>query len=266
MSQTIHDVIHLLSSGGKVCISMTGGGGKTTFLGVMGEALRSIGYPVILTTTTKVQKPFPISVDWFISDEDPERLKKEIMSRSRPKTLGMAVRGPFGAHKWNGIAPEVVDNIFASIDEGFILNEADGAFRLPIKAPAEHEPVIPQSTTILLPVLGLMALGTPLDKAHAFRPRLIAKVTGLSMGDRITEEAMATLFIHPEGITKDAQKGLRILPFLNQADTPELREAGRRIAVEIFRRTKRIVTVVVGRLKPHPSFEICQRNGAFLRT
>jgi len=266
MSQTIHDVIHLLSGVGKACISMTGGGGKTTFLVVLGEALRSVGYPVILTTTTKVQKPFPVSVDWFISDEDSERLKKEIMFRTRPNTLGMAVRGPFGDHKWNGIEPEIIDNIFALIDEGFILNEADGAFRLPIKAPAEHEPVIPQSTTILFPVLGLMALGTPLDKAHAFRPQLIAKVTGLSMGDRITKEAMATLFIHPEGITKDAPKRSLIIPFLNQADTPELWEAGRRIAVEIFRRTKGIVTVIIGRLQPHPSFEICHRNGPFLRT
>lgn len=213
---------------------------------------------MLLTTTTKVQNPFPIPVDWFISERDPEKRKRELLSRIKPKSLGLVVNGPFGAHKWDGISKEVVDNIFTLIPGGIILNEADGAYRLPIKTPAAN--VIPSSTTVLIPILGLSALGAPLNKTHAFRPQLIAKVTGLSMGDRITKRSMATLFAHPEGITKGVREAVPIFPFLNQADKPELMEAGKEIAEEIFMETTRIDTVLIGRLKPVPLFEVCHRK------
>ncbi len=242
------------------CVSLTGGGGKTTLLGVLGHTLKSLGLPVLLTTTTKVQNPFPVPTDWFVAEADPQIFIREVLEQLRPNVVGLAVKGPFGAHKWEGIPSGLVDALLARTDSGIILNEADGAFRLPIKAPADHEPVIPASTTALVPVLGLSALGKPLDKQHAFRPALISQVTGLPLGQPVTEQAMARLMIHPRGLAKGCPDGVPVYPFLNQADTPGLLAAGERIAREIFEYSGKIQRVFVGRLRPQPWVEVFERG------
>jgi len=260
MSLTVLDVIQALGFPEKACVALTGGGGKTTLLGVLGRAFTSLGRPVLLTTTTKVQRPFPVAVDWFVEEDDPGKLEREVLSKWTPGTLGMAVGGPFGGHKWAGVSPGWVDGFFSQIEEGVILNEADGALRLPIKAPADHEPVIPETTTHVIPVVGLSVLGAPLDETHAFRPRLIAERTGLAMGSPITKTAVSRLIVDPRGITKGAPGLAEIIPFLNQADTPELAAAGVDIGREILSLSDRIESVLVGRLKPVPLFRFFQNK------
>jgi probable selenium-dependent hydroxylase accessory protein YqeC len=260
MSLTIIDVIRELDFPRKVLISLTGGGGKTSLLEVLGHAFKSVSVPVLLTTTTKVQKPFPVLVDWFVEESNPEAFLKKVLARLEPQTLGLALRKPYGKHKWDGIPPETLDALYNEMDEGVILNEADGAFRLPVKAPAAHEPVIPLSTTHVIPILGLSALGVPLDETHAFRPNLIARITGLAIGEAITETAMARLFTHPEGLARGTPSGVNVIPFLNQADHPFLEEAGRRIAREIFLCSENIRDILVGKLKPAPSFDLICRD------
>ena len=216
--------------------------------------------PVLLTTTTKVQNPFPVETDWFVASSDPEERKKLILDRWKPGTLGLVVAGPFGDHKWEGLSPEWVDDLFAAVEKGIILNEADGALRLPIKAPAEHEPVIPSSSTHVIPILGLSALGSPLDKAHAFRPHLIAEITGLSLGDTIDETAMARLLTNPRGLAKGSPDGAEVIPFLNQADTLSLKTAGERIAGILLSSSMRVESVLIGTLKPSVMFFIKSRT------
>ena len=253
---TLENLTQLLLPGEKGNVALTGGGGKTTLLGVLGRAFKSEGVPALLTTTTKIQRPFPVPVDWFVEALYPAELKREVLLNWKAGTLGMAVSGPYGDHKWDGISPETVDALYDDMNDGVILNEADGAFRLPIKAPAAHEPVIPLSTTLVIPVLGLSALGTPLDEAHAFRPHLIARITGLAMGDPITETAMARLISHPEGLSKETPSKARVIPFLNQADATALKKAGERIAGKILEMSSRIDNVLLGVLKPEMRVEI----------
>ena len=259
MSLSVLEVIRSLKLPEKASIALTGGGGKTTLLGVLGRAFKSLGIPVLLTTTTKVQNPFPVEVDWFVASSDPEELKRLVLDRWEPRTLGMAVVGPFGNHKWEGVPPKWLDELYTAVEGGIILNEADGALRLPIKAPADHEPVIPASTTHVIPVLGLSALGTPLDEVHAFRPRLIAEITGLALGDPIDEATMARLVTHPRGLAKGAPPDAEIIPFLNQADTPDLEEAGNKIAKIVLSNPVGIERVIIGTLKPLAEFFIKSR-------
>lgn len=261
MGKTLFDVIELLAIQRKASISITGGGGKTTLMGALGAAFLSFGLPVLLTTTTKIQNPCPFPVDWFIAERDMAVFEREVLARLEQTSLGLGVSGAFGAHKWDGVTPAAVDRIFEKMERGIILNEADGAKRLPIKAPGGDEPVVPLSTTHLIPVTGLSALGNPLDKAHAFRPELISKITGLPMGDTITEIAIARLFTHPAGVSKGAPPKAIIIPFLNQADKVSLTAAGRRIAEEIFLGLPRVDSVLVGTLKPEAFFNVRKRGG-----
>lgn len=261
MGKTLFDVIELLAIQRKASISITGGGGKTTLMGALGAAFLSLGFPVLLTTTTKIQNPFPFPVDWFVAEQDMAMFEQEVLNRMEQKSLGLGVRGAFGTYKWDGVTSAAVDRIFEKMERGIILNEADGAKRLPIKAPGADEPVVPLSTTHLIPMIGLSALGNPLDEAHAFRPHLISKITGLSIGGTMTEMAIARLFTHREGVSKGAPPKAKIFPFLNQADNASLKESGQRIAGEILLKSSRIDSVLVGTLKTMASFDICKRGG-----
>jgi molybdenum cofactor cytidylyltransferase len=100
--------------------------------------------------------------------------------------------------------------------------EADGARRLPLKAPAEHEPVIPPWADQVVVVAGLSGLGSPLDGDHVHRPVIFARLSGLEAGMPVDVPALAGVLTHPQGGLKAIPAGARRAVLLNQADTPEL--------------------------------------------
>ena len=73
----------------------------------------------------------------------------------------------------------------------WIIVEADGAKRRPLKAPGRYEPVIPACSHIVIGVVGLNGLGKPLDKKYVFRPEIFAEITKLGLGKPIDENAVA---------------------------------------------------------------------------
>jgi probable selenium-dependent hydroxylase accessory protein YqeC len=115
-----------------------------------------------------------------------------------------------------GLLPEMVDKIASLALADYIINEADGAARQPIKAPNATEPVIPISTSMVIAVVGLDALNQPLSPEIAFRPELISEVTGLNMGETINPAVISKLMTRPRGIIQYAPHAARIVPFINK--------------------------------------------------
>ncbi len=73
---------------------------------------------------------------------------------------------------------------------GAVLIEADGAARLPLKAPAAYEPVLPESATLVIAMCGLEAQWVPLDEEHVHRASLLADLLDLEPGRPIPPEAL----------------------------------------------------------------------------
>jgi probable selenium-dependent hydroxylase accessory protein YqeC len=131
--------------------------------------------------------------------------------------------------------------------------EADGAARRPVKAPREGEPVIPSSTTLVVAVLGVDGVGMELNEATVFQAERVSKLTGIPLGERITEEAMAILMTHPEGLLKGAPSLSRTVAFINKMDVSSGVVKGRRIAGKIFEtKHSKIERLVLGQLKNEP--------------
>ena len=116
--------------------------------------------------------------------------------------------------KLKGIAPSQVSRLASAWP--VVLVEADGSKRLPIKAPAEHEPVVPAETGLTVGVLGLDALGWPMDERTVHRPERFAAVTGCPPGAAIGWDHVVALARHPEGLFKGA-RGARVV-LLNKVD------------------------------------------------
>ena len=142
-----------------------------------------------------------------------------------------------------------------------IIVEADGAKGLPLKAPGEQEPVIPSATTLLIPIVGIDAVGKPLNKEQAFRPERIAELTGTKLGDPITPHLIGTLMVHPQGLCKGVPSGARIVPFINKVETTEGLTKAREVAQEVLAEGHEIERVVLSKLFFHyPIVEIIERR------
>ena len=79
--------------------------------------------------------------------------------------------------------------------------EADGAKRLPCKAPREKEPVIPKECDIVVGVMGMDTLGQPLAQV-CFCAEQVMRLLGVDKKHRMTEEDMARLLHSEQGTRK----------------------------------------------------------------
>jgi probable selenium-dependent hydroxylase accessory protein YqeC len=191
-----------LGLGERELVSIVGAGGKTTIMGILADELGAAGARVILTTTTRMgmdQVTEPVC--W--SDE-PDAVEGMLLPGVPLSVLFGAVDG-----KVRGLDPDAVDALYLSTSADFIIVEADGARSMSIKAPADHEPVIPGLSTTVIVVMGADALMSTLEIV-AHRVDRVAALTGLSGDVVITPHVAAEILLHPNGGLKDIPEGARV--------------------------------------------------------
>ncbi len=201
-------------------MSFVGAGGKTSLLLHLAGELAAAERPVLVTTTTHLADPReerPPLLARLVLDPELE-LPADTAAPAVPEPahgvtlLASRLTGPPGRLK--GIDPSHV-RFLASLWP-LVLVEADGSRRLPLKAPAEYEPVVPAETALTVGVLGLDALGWPMDERTVHRPERFAAVTGCDPGAAIGWDHLVALARHPEGLFKGA-RGARVA-LLNKVD------------------------------------------------
>jgi molybdenum cofactor cytidylyltransferase len=114
-----------------------------------------------------------------------------------------------GTGKADGVSPDLFRRLRTWCPGACLLNEADGSRMRPFKAPAEHEPVIPEETTLVVPVVGADIFGQALDAEHVHRPELVSALSGAPPGTPITPEIVARVLAHPQGGRKGVPIGAR---------------------------------------------------------
>jgi len=234
-------------------ISLVGAGGKTTLMFRLAKELFLRGRKVVTTTTTKILEPAPGETGSLFVDSDEERIKDFVRSHLGRYHRITAARERLDSGKLRGVSPDLVDELCRFREVEVVIVEADGAAGRPVKAPREHEPVIPTSTTLIVAILGVDGLGMKLSEKDVFQPERISKITGIPMGERLTDEAMATLVTHPEGIFKGTPPSARVIAFLNKVDIPNGVAKAESIAHKILgKKHERIERVVLGQLKSEP--------------
>lgn len=189
-------------------IAAAGAGGKTTTLKrLAAEYVKNGCKPVVTTTTHIFKEDSPL----FLEDPSME----EIVHLLEEKGCVFA-----GSRAGNGKMKRLSDNILEAVLKlpNPVLIEADGAKMLPIKFPADHEPVILPEITHLLSVYGLDAVGRKI-KEVCFRSELMADFLKKSTEDILTAEDIARLAQSDSAGRKGLEKGMRYTVILNKADT-----------------------------------------------
>ncbi len=222
---------HSLNLKGGGVISLVGAGGKTSLMFRLARELSRQGAPVLSTTTTKIYTPSRQQSPVVMIPRSAETFAIEASGilKQNPHISGGSRLIPF-QNKLKGFRPETIDAIWRSGTFRWIVVEADGAAGKPLKAPAAHEPVIPQCTKWVIGVVGLEAVGKPLTKRWVFRPEMVSKITGMAQGASISESTIADAFSHVNGIMKGFPTQAKRFVFLNQAESEERLAAGRLIA------------------------------------
>ena len=201
-------------------VTFTGAGGKTTAMLRLGQELAEQGFRVIATTTTRLGLG---QLDLFPAH----------LLLSKRVDIGMAMAGhrfllvvrDLDNQKEKALGVDQADIAELRNQADVVLVEGDGAGQRPLKAPADHEPVIPAETTHLVTILGLWALNQPLDDDTVHRPLIFAPLTGMNPGDMITPAVFARLLLHPEGPTRGAPTGAERHVILNGVEQFRIRKS-----------------------------------------
>ena len=152
--QLAYTLIRQLLPDGRGFISITGGGGKTTLLSLLGRSAASMGLSVLMTTTTKVASPrlHDYGADAVFGDESVlsfSPCKGSLVFYAEHHTMDMK--------KWIAPREEVLTALAGRYD--VVLSEADGSRGLPLKIHTERDPVIHPLTDATIAVMGLWGIG-----------------------------------------------------------------------------------------------------------
>lgn len=216
-----------------------GGGGKTSLLWRLAQEL-SESATVLLATTTHI---WPPACETLLNPT-----AEEVRAAFRHTNL-LAVGSPAADGKLREMA--ALRGQYEGLAD-YVLIEADGSRGLPLKAPADHEPVLPAGAALVVAVAGMACTGQTVA-AVAHRPALYAALCGLDESASVTPEAVACVLSHPQGQRKGVTG--RFCAVLNQADTPERSAFARTVAARLEAET------IITALQTQPHFAERWLNG-----
>ena len=200
--------------------AIIGSGGKSTLLKALGLELMRAGGCVLLCTTTHM---FPVAgVPW---DGSSRRLDAAPWKPGAAHVPGCTCEACASLARGSICQAGVLDSETGKLSApaeplgelaqrfNYVLAEADGSKRLPLKAHAAWEPVIPSGTANIVWIVGASGLGKPINEA-VHRPALFCERCGCEPTDIATPERVAqVLNAEMQALRLDAARVM-----LNQVD------------------------------------------------
>lgn len=201
-------------------LSLIGAGGKTTTIFCLAHELWEENGKVLVTTTTKIFKPAKPHVHKLFLAQELAALLDELSMIKEPLIIGVG-SGLDEAGKLVGLPLEWFGALKKKGGIDWILIEADGAAMRLFKAPAEHEPVVPEGCAITVWVMGIKILGQPLTAGFVHRAERAAALLGVEPGTTVTDDLILRLVDNPLGCLKGIPLKSRKVALINQADSLE---------------------------------------------
>jgi probable selenium-dependent hydroxylase accessory protein YqeC len=170
--------------------AFAGAGGKSGAILAVTDELTRAGMKVLVAPTTKMLLREADGIGPLVTSEDEDELRATTEEALSEAPAVVAGSGMLSKNRVGGIDPGWVGDLARLAD--VVLVEADGSRRRPIKGTADHEPALPATTTLVVAVGNVHALGTPVDEEHVHRPEVFSNLTGVGPGQSITPKAFAT--------------------------------------------------------------------------
>jgi molybdenum cofactor cytidylyltransferase len=209
-------------------VSFAGAGGKTTALFQLAREITNHGSVIVTSTTHLGVWQIPLADHHIIANHP-----GDIQLPAEGVTL---VTGEIENDRTSPVNEPTLNWLRENSRSRDIplLIEADGSRQKPLKAPATHEPPIPEFTNIVILVAGLSSLGKPLTDEHVHHAELFSQLSGLPINQTITPDAIINTLTHPQGGLKNIPTHARRIVLLNQADAPEVQSIGGGMAQKLL--------------------------------
>lgn len=212
-------------------LALVGAGGKSSTLF---QLARQFVGPVLVSASTHLAMEQITLGDCYIRlDSDEPRFDDLAITQGVTLITGPVLHDE---QRVAGLKEEALEELKRVADrlEIPMLLESDGARSMSLKAPAEHEPAIPPWVNTVVVVVGLSAIGKPLDSEHVHRPERFAALTGLEIGRPITEQSVVAMLKHPQGGLRNIPVNAQRFVLFNQADDEVREQAALRMAAGVL--------------------------------
>lgn len=235
-----------IENGIKEMICFVGGGGKTSAMFHLSRELSRKGKKILVTTTTAVYYPEKKLFDNIIVSE-----KEDLGIFDGTICSGITVlgRSMSSEGKLLGVNPEFLDVIFLKGLFDFILIEGDGSKGRSVKAPADHEPVIPSHTTKLVGLVGMDCLEKNVYEENVHRLEHFCRILDCREGDVIDTEMIGKLIIHKQGLFKASPVQSEKYLILNKVDGESTRKSAIDITQQLLKVGFKLEGIVMSSFK-----------------
>jgi len=246
-------------------VAFVGAGGKSASIRRLIEELTP-QTPVLITTTTK------------LALDQTDLAVRHLILRSKanvslfPALLhehsSVIVTGERWSEepKWTAPPEALLADLLplAAASGAVVLVEADGARGCSLKAPAEHEPVIPKVVDLVVPVIGLDVIGQKLEDDLVYRPELVRALLEHRKDHILLPADVAGILTHRNGSLKAVPQSAQVRVILNKAETQKAEEQGREIA-ELSLETGSIGSVILAHVRQaDPVVEVHGRTAGII--
>jgi molybdenum cofactor cytidylyltransferase len=203
--------------------------------------------PVLATTSTKLALDESDLTDRHKIVEDAGGLITILSDWNRDENLLLTGPQLADESKWDGLSLAQLQDVieFSREKKVILLIEADGAGGRSLKAPAAHEPALPHNLDLLVPVLGVDAVGEVLGSKLVHRKDEIQGALGLADDERLSVEHIARLLRHPSGGLKALPLHAELKVLINKVESDAQLENAKQIA-RLALEEHKIRSVVVG--------------------
>ena len=230
-------------------VAFVGAGGKSASIRRLIEELNP-ETPVLITTTTKfaLDQTDLAAVHTILRSKDDLNIFSALLHEQR----SVLVTGERWSEepKWTAPGEDLLADLLAlaAVSGAVVLIEADGARCRSLKAPAAHEPLIPQAVDLVVPVIGLDVIGEKLEGDLVHRPDQVRAILGIPKDHTILPADAAGILAHMDGALKAVPPSAQVRAILNKAETRTAVEHGREIAV-LTLNTERIESVILAQVR-----------------
>lgn len=188
--------------------AIIGGGGKTTLMECLAAELSAQARVIVCTTTHIYPEQ---NMPCLVSPTEAE------VEAALARTHCVCVGSVSESGKLS--APELPFRTLCAMAD-YVIVEADGAKRLPLKAHASHEPVIPPEANQTILVVGASGFGRPMRES-VHRAPIAAQALGVSEDTAVTPELWSK-FLNLEALH------MRVL--INQTENEPAQQTARALA------------------------------------
>ncbi len=242
-------------------VSIIGAGGKTSLLIGLGYELMEEGWRVLATATTRLTHDqlnlFPAAI--------PVRAGADAISNALNDHRFVLLYERIEHDQAVGVNPRAVQQLLDRVDSDVLLVEADDSGSKLLKAPFSGEPIIPDGTSLVIPVASMGVIGHPLDARHVYNPEAISVRYGFPMGAEIKSPWLAQIMRDEALGLSGVPDGVRVVGFLNQTPEKGYGRIRARVIARLALRSSRMHGIALGEVRgAEPVHELHRPVGAVI--